>query len=654
MKKLCLLIVFLLSALAACSNMDDVVLGDTHEHTYHEEWKADSTSHWHPASCIHSDQTSEKQPHEWDEGFIIQEATDYQKGRKLFTCVSCGATKTEEIAQLSHNHQFADEYSADDNYHWYAAICGHEDLIEKVPHTWDEGVDTTLDVTYTCSVCGKQKVEVKDIEEVAMSTLEINYQYENGEIFKVYSEEIEVGASYSVESPKVSFMTASQENVTGVMTNEDVIVNVNYKYSGEVLATVTSEQRFTPFMVDVNKGLSISYVSNNISSDWEEMIVGNTFVIYAGCLRYRDSSTPAIFSGDWYEQSAYWTNDPYWNSLLNNDGEMVVTWSFNPDGSIKCYKNGLLIFNFRAETLCSGYWNLTGEYAKPSISTLVTGMFAEIAEQGFYVGAQNSLLSDFTVGYAVEEAGAREYLHSRGYNIASVKYVDTDGLLLRPGYSVLGRTGETFTVTEYEILGYSAAPVETTQTFAGVDLDIKVVYTPTEGVEQLTEPIVIEKMGVSGWNNTNEWAILATDLKGDYTVRVKYNLDSGPWPQNHVWRTVLPIHYDAANSNVRWVCRFDWYGWQDGAFGTNENYGSMWVYSFPFEYLEVNDNCDITATYTRRGNHLQMNYMILSNEGRNAGRVFYWTTSIDTTLPSISLALSCEYSNLTVYSVEIC
>ena len=80
----------------------------------------------------------------------------------------------------------------------------------------------------------------------------------------------------------------------------------------------------------------------------------------------------------------------------------------------------------------------------------------------------------------------------------------------------------------------------------------------------------------------------------------------------------------------------------------------MWVYSFPFEYLEVNDNCDITATYTRRGNHLQMNYMILSNEGRNAGRVFYWTTSIDTTLPSISLALSCEYSNITVYSVEIC
>lgn len=661
-KILLLILVVLLGTLSACEDLDSLLIGDTHEHTYNSVWKVDETHHWHQANCVHSDQVSEKAEHTWDDGQVVLDATEYHDGRMMYTCTVCGVTKTETIAQLAHDHQFADEYSSDDDYHWYEALCAHQNLVEKIAHTWDV-IESETAITSTCSVCGKEKVELKEVVEEQKATLEINYKYVDGEVFAVHSETVVVGESYEVVSPKVDLMVANQTSVLGVMTEAGVSVDVVYQYSNEVLETVAAGQKFSPMMVDSAKGLSISYVAQNVTSDWEEMVAGETFAVYAGCLRNRDCASPVIFSADWYDKNSYYYNDATWNSLLTTDGkEMVVTWSFNPDGSIKCYKNGLLTFYWTADHLADGYWNLKGDHIEPSISTLVEAMFAEIRESGFSIGSKNAatlsnhnaVLKEFRIGYAVNDSEVKEILHSCGYHVANIQHYDTSGLLLRTGYQVLGRTGESFDVAIPEILGYVGALEQTHYTFADQDYDIRVVYTPFAGIEQLTEPLNVNKMASGGWTNTNEWAILVEDLSGDYTVRVKYNLDSGPWQEGQQWRTVLPIHFDAANTGVRWVCRFDWYGWVNGDFGTNPDHGSTWVPNFPVDYLEVNDDCDITATYTRRGDHIEMYCVIVANTGMNAGRTFYWKTSIDTKLPSISLALMAEYANVTVYSVEIC
>ncbi len=62
-------------------------------------------------------------------------------------------------------HTYSSSWSYDDDYHWYAATCGH-DSKDKAAHSWDNGVVTTEPTdlsdgvrTYTCAVCGKTKTE---------------------------------------------------------------------------------------------------------------------------------------------------------------------------------------------------------------------------------------------------------------------------------------------------------------------------------------------------------------------------------------------------------------------------------------------------------------------------------------------------------------
>ena len=51
-----------------------------------------------------------------------------------------------------HHHEFSSEWSMDDEYHWYASTCGHDDAVSKVAHEW-----LTPDCTNakTCKDCGK-------------------------------------------------------------------------------------------------------------------------------------------------------------------------------------------------------------------------------------------------------------------------------------------------------------------------------------------------------------------------------------------------------------------------------------------------------------------------------------------------------------------
>ena len=79
-------------------------------------------------------------------------------------------------------HQFEKTWSTDENYHWHACtIAGHSDTKDKAAHTWDAGVVTTPadygkdgEKTFSCTVCGKTKVETLPALQAQTNSISLN------------------------------------------------------------------------------------------------------------------------------------------------------------------------------------------------------------------------------------------------------------------------------------------------------------------------------------------------------------------------------------------------------------------------------------------------------------------------------------------------
>ena len=151
------LMLLLLVGLAGCKN----------KHKFASDWSHDEEYHWH--ACSHCDEVADKAAHAWDNGVVTKELTLTENGVKTYTCTVCGATKTEEL-----KHNFSTEWSSDETSHWHA--CSDCDTKkDNANHTWDAGKVTKEptssakgEKTFTCSVCGKTKVEeVAKLQTVA-------------------------------------------------------------------------------------------------------------------------------------------------------------------------------------------------------------------------------------------------------------------------------------------------------------------------------------------------------------------------------------------------------------------------------------------------------------------------------------------------------
>ena len=138
------------------------------QHNYSTEWTYDDDNHWH--ACTDEgfeDLKADVAAHDWGEGKVTTEPSYEAAGERTYTC-ECGATKTEDIAQLVHT--YADEYSYNSTHHWYACVDEGYDQEPGEPeyaflrkdeayHVFGEGVlseDGTYK-TYTCEDCGYSK-----------------------------------------------------------------------------------------------------------------------------------------------------------------------------------------------------------------------------------------------------------------------------------------------------------------------------------------------------------------------------------------------------------------------------------------------------------------------------------------------------------------
>ena len=159
MKKVVLLVCILFVLLFISCN------GEPHIHTFASGWTYDASYHWHEPTCGH-DVVSGKAEHSWDDGVITKEATHTEDGEKTYTCTVCGKTKAEIIPAKVDAHTFAEEWTYDSEFHWYAATCGHDVVSSKAKHSWEDGTITkqpTCDGegerTFNCD-CGATKIEM--------------------------------------------------------------------------------------------------------------------------------------------------------------------------------------------------------------------------------------------------------------------------------------------------------------------------------------------------------------------------------------------------------------------------------------------------------------------------------------------------------------
>ena len=130
----------------------------TPEHSFGPWTKRDGDMDYHYRTCACG--TEQKEMHKWNDGVITVAPTHTEKGKKLFTCTVCDATKTVDVPALT-EHSFGDWSKLDDEYHHRFCVCGVE---QKEMHKWDKGVITVKPThtekgkkLFTCTVCDATK-----------------------------------------------------------------------------------------------------------------------------------------------------------------------------------------------------------------------------------------------------------------------------------------------------------------------------------------------------------------------------------------------------------------------------------------------------------------------------------------------------------------
>lgn len=95
-------------------------------------WKFDTQTHWHPATCAHTDLKGDEAPHSWDNGVETTPAGYGTAGEKTFTCTVCKTTKKEPIAALDAKANTVEINAAlDKTYDKTAAVLAQDKVSRK-------------------------------------------------------------------------------------------------------------------------------------------------------------------------------------------------------------------------------------------------------------------------------------------------------------------------------------------------------------------------------------------------------------------------------------------------------------------------------------------------------------------------------------------
>lgn len=161
--------------------------GYAHVHQW-SNWTADADGTTHSRTCSASGCPANKEtkPHSWDHGVETKAPTCTQNGVKTFTCVDCGATKTEAIAALGHDWSNWSDDGANAATDTHSRSCQREGctVTERLTHSWGAWEsDGDTNHKKTCSVCSGVRTDV--------------HKWNDGEVTKEPTEDTEGIKTYT-------------------------------------------------------------------------------------------------------------------------------------------------------------------------------------------------------------------------------------------------------------------------------------------------------------------------------------------------------------------------------------------------------------------------------------------------------------------------
>ncbi len=131
--------------------------------------KNDNLSHGRTCSVCNKTETTN---HSWDNGTVTKSPTCKDTGIKTYTCLDCGATKTETLEK---NNLHSYQKWVTDGATTHTHICSVCNKSETANHSWNNGTVTkspnckeTGVKTFTCSDCGATKTET--LEKTSIHT----------------------------------------------------------------------------------------------------------------------------------------------------------------------------------------------------------------------------------------------------------------------------------------------------------------------------------------------------------------------------------------------------------------------------------------------------------------------------------------------------
>ena len=232
------------------------------KHKYSSEWKFDEKTHWHECTTKKHTDTSEKLPHEFNDGVVTTEPTEETEGVKTFTCKTCGYKKNVNIEKLQHTHKYNMDawVNTDESGHYRPTTCGHVDKTKDfAEHTFDEGKVTKPadygvvgEKKFTCTVCGFSKTEeipalgAKDNTIAFADDLEVEKTYD-GLAFSVDPNKVnrngdgEITITYKGEDD-VAFTATAPTNAGEYTVKATVKGTAEWK-GGEITKTITINKR---------------------------------------------------------------------------------------------------------------------------------------------------------------------------------------------------------------------------------------------------------------------------------------------------------------------------------------------------------------------------------------------------------------------------
>ena len=215
-------IIYLLILLIFICGCNEPSGNKEHIHTYDTEWTFNDQTHFHKSNCEH-DIKSNQESHQFIEE-VIKEPTHIEKGQIEYTCSVCGYVKTIELESINHN--FNDNYSYDEETHYYECSCGEKKDIEM--HQYEEGEIVNKETYFQD---GLEKLKCKCGSELEKEINEINLEVDSSKakIFLITTSagadiSNSVGISWHCVNPG-SFLVYQREG-----TNECIEVKPDEEY----------------------------------------------------------------------------------------------------------------------------------------------------------------------------------------------------------------------------------------------------------------------------------------------------------------------------------------------------------------------------------------------------------------------------------------